>query len=163
VRQALVEHHGDVGSQLCLNVRRRLWRQQVRGAVEVRAKVRALLVDGPPRGHTEHLIAAAVSQDRLPPADEGVEPAAARDQVGTGPQIEMVGVAEQDRGADRFEVAVGQAFHRALRTDRHERRRLHLAMRRRHTPAPRAAIGVSHTEPERSHRSTNRLQSLSMS
>jgi hypothetical protein len=135
-----------------LNVRRRLGRQQVRRAVEVRTKARALLVDGPPRRHTEHLIAAAVGQDRLLPADKRVEPAAPRDQVGTGPQIEMVGVAQQDRGADRFEVAVGQAFHRALRTDRHERRRLHLAMRGRHTPAARAAIGVSHAEAERSHR-----------
>jgi hypothetical protein len=91
-----------------------------------------------------------------------VEPAAPRDQVGTGPQIEMVGVAQQDRGADRFEVAMGQAFHRALRPDRHERRRLHVAMRRRHAPAPRAAVGVSHAEAEGSHRSTNRLQSRSM-
>ena len=73
-----------------------------------------------------------------------VESAAPRDQVVAGPQIEMVGVAQQDLGADRLEVAVGHALHRALRADRHERRRLHLAVRRRHTPAPGAAVGVGH-------------------
>src|SRR5262249_28612732 len=94
------------------------------------------------RRQAEHLIAAAVGEDRLGPADEPVQSAAARDQIVAGPQVEMVGVAQQDLGADRFEVAMRDALDGALRADRHERRRLDLTVRRRHPATPRAAIPV---------------------
>ena len=64
MRQALVEHHRDVGAELRLDVGGLLRRQQVRGAVEVRPEARALLVDRPARREAEHLIAAAVGEDR---------------------------------------------------------------------------------------------------
>ena len=51
-------------------------------------------------GEAEHLVAAAVGEDRSGPADEAVQPAAPRDQVVAGPQIQMIGVAEQDLGAE---------------------------------------------------------------
>ena len=53
-----------------------------------------------------------------------MQAAAPRDQIVAGPQIEMIGVAQQDLGAERLELAVRDALHRALRADRHERRRL---------------------------------------
>ena len=59
-------------------------------------KSRALLVDRPALGEAEHLVAAAVGEDRLRPADEAVQPAAPRDQIVAGPQIQVIGVAEQD-------------------------------------------------------------------
>ena len=49
---------------------------------------------------------------------------------------------EQDLGAERLEIAVRDALHRALRADRHERRRLDVAVRGRHDAAARAAVGV---------------------
>ena len=95
----------------------------MRRAVEVRPEARAVFVDGPPRGQAEDLIAAAVGEDRPLPADERVQPAAARDEIVAGPQIQVIGVAEQDLGAERFEIAMRDALHGALRADRHERRR----------------------------------------
>ena len=95
-----------------------------------------------PLGEAEDLVAAAVGQDRTPPADEPVQAAAARDQVVAGPQIEMIGVAEQDLGAEPLEIAVRDALDRALRADGHERRRLDLAVRRRQHAGARASIGV---------------------
>ena len=47
-----------------------------------------------------------------------------------GPQEQVIGVAQDDRGADVLEVAVQRRLHAALRADRHEGRRLHLAVRR---------------------------------
>ena len=106
MRQTLVEHHRDVGTELSLDVGRLFRRQQVRRPVEVRSEVRSLLVDGAPRREAEHLIAAAVGEDRPRPADEAVEPAAPRDQVVAGTQIEMIGVAEEHLGAEPLEIPV---------------------------------------------------------
>ena len=75
-------------------------------AVEMRSELRALFVDRPPRRKAEDLIAAAVGQNRPRPADEPVQAALAGDQIVAGTQIEMIGVAEDDLGADRFEIAV---------------------------------------------------------
>src|SRR5262245_15502932 len=60
----------------------------------------------------------------------------------------MIGVAQDDPGADRFEIAMGDALDRALRADRHERRRLDDAVRRRHHAASRRAVGVCYAEIE---------------
>ena len=72
----------------------------------------------------------------------------------------MVRVAQQDLGADRFEIPVRDRFHGALRADRHERRRRDFSMRRRHHAAACAAIAVRHAKSEACHRGENSLQSL---
>ena len=114
----------------------------------MRSELRALLVDRPARGQAEDLIAAAVGQDRFRPADEPVQAAAARDQIVAGPQVQVIGVAQQDLGARSFDIAVRDAFDGALRADRHERRRVDVAVSRRHDAAARAAVGVCHAEVE---------------
>ena len=118
----------------------------------MRAERRAVFVEGPPRGEAEHLIAAAVGEDRTSPSDEPVQPSAARDQLVAGPQIEVVRIAEKDLGAERFEIAVRDRFDRALGANGHERRRLHVAVRRRHHAAARAAVAVRDAEGEGHHK-----------
>ena len=56
----------------------------------------AVLLDLAALRQAEHLVAAAVGEDRPGPADEAVEPAAAGDQLVAGPQIQVIGVAEDD-------------------------------------------------------------------
>ena len=110
---------------------------------------RAFLGDRPPRRETEHLIPAAVCQDRFRPADKPMEAAAARDEIVARPEIEMVGVAQEYRGAGGVQILMRDAFHRALRPDRHERGRLDLAVGRRQDTAARASVGVRHTKRKR--------------
>ena len=112
-------------------------------------KSRALLVDRAPRGQAEDLVAAAVGQDRPRPADERVEAAAPRDEVVAGPQIEMIGVAQENVGAELLEIAVHDALDGALRADRHEGRRLNVAVRGRHHAAAGAAIRVGDAKARR--------------
>ena len=76
----------------------------------MRPEPRALLVDRAPRRQAEHLIAAAVGENRLRPADEAMQPAAPRDQIVAGTQVEVIGVAEQNLGAERLEIAVRHAL-----------------------------------------------------
>jgi hypothetical protein len=144
IREALVEHHRDIGSQLRLDVDGLLGREEVRRSIEVRLKSRALFRDRPAGGQAEHLIAAAVGQDRFPPPDEPVKPASTCDEIVAGPKIQMVGVAEDHLGPNRFEIAVRDAFHRPLGADRHERRRVHPAVRCGHHAPPGAAVDMCH-------------------
>ena len=55
---------------------------------------------------------------------------------------------EDDLRAQRVEIAMRHGFHRALRADRHERGRLHDAVRRLHFAAPRGAVGVRDAKTE---------------
>ena len=114
----------------------------------MRLEAGALFLDRAPRGEAEHLIAAAIGQDRARPPDETVQAAASCDEIVAGPQIEVVGVAEQDLRAEPFEIAMSEPFHRALGADRHERRRLDASMRSCHHATPRAAVRVSDAEIE---------------
>ena len=97
-------------------------------AVEMRSELDAVLVYLPALGEAEDLVAAAVGQDRLVPANELVEAAAARDQLIARPQHQVIGVAENDAGADLLKMLRSQGFNRALGADRHEHRRLDLAV-----------------------------------
>ena len=63
-----------------------------------------------PVGQAEDLKAAAVGEDGPVPADEAVQPAAARDQLVARPKKQVVGVAEDDLGARLLEVAVPRAL-----------------------------------------------------
>ena len=61
----------------------------------------------------------------------------------------MVGVAEDDRGAERLEVAVQRGLHAALRADGHERRRLDRAVRRVSVPRRAAPSAARRLNPKR--------------
>ena len=65
-----------------------------------------------------------------------------------GSQIEMVGVAENDLGAQFFEDVLGNGLHRRDGADGHEDRRFDLAMRRDDASGASAAIASFDGEGE---------------
>ena len=81
MREALVEHHRDVGPELRLNVSGFFRREQMLGAVEMRFEARALLGDGAPIGEAEHLISTAVGENRSVPVHESVQSAGFFQQI----------------------------------------------------------------------------------
>jgi hypothetical protein len=78
-----------------------------------------------------------------------MEAAATRDEIVARPEIEMVGVAQEYRSAGGVQVLMSDAFHRALRPDRHERGRVDLTVGRRQHTAAHASVGVRHTKRKR--------------
>ena len=114
----------------------------------MRLEPRALVGDPAHAREAEHLIAAAVGEDRPVPGHEPVQPAAPRDQIVTGPQVQVIGVAQNDLGAERLEAVVERGLHRAARADRHERRRLDAAVRECEGTASRAPVAVGDVEAE---------------
>src|SRR5262245_12102326 len=82
------------------------------------------------------------------PADEPVQPASPRDQLVAGPQIQVIGVAEDDLRARLFQSAVARRLDASLRADRHERGCLHDAVRCAQLAQTRSAVGCEQREAE---------------
>ena len=81
-----------------------LRREPVDRPVEVRAEGHAVLVDDPQVAERHDLEAAGVGQDRPVPVHEPVQAAEPLDALVAGPQVQVVGVAEDDRRAGVAEV-----------------------------------------------------------
>ena len=70
-----------------------------------------------------------------------MQAAAGRHLLGGGPQHQVIGVAEENLRAHRFEVVGGQGFHRSGGAHGHEDRRLNDAVGRSQAAAASAAYG----------------------
>ena len=109
VRRAFVEHHRDVRAEHALDFHRFLRAEKQRRAVEVRAEFDAVRFDFADFGEAEDLEAAAVGENRLFPIHEPVQPAGGADDVEPGPDVEVIGVAEDDLRAHLAAVRAGRA------------------------------------------------------
>ena len=83
---------------------RDLRREPVERAVEMAAERDAVVVDDPQVAERDDLEAARIGQDRAVPVHEPVQAAEPGDPLVAGPQVEVVGVRQDDRGADVAEV-----------------------------------------------------------
>ena len=77
---------------------------------------------------------------------EAVQARVGLDDLESGPQIQVKGVAENDFGARLHELLGRHRLHRAVSADRHERRRLDAAAREVEPAPARVAIGREHLE-----------------
>ncbi len=100
----------------------------------------ALLGDLAQIAEAEDLKSAGIGKDGAVPAHEAVQPAQAPDRLVARPQVEMVGIAEEELNAQFFQQMLRDSLDRALGADRHEDRRLDRSVRERQSrPAPGAA------------------------
>jgi hypothetical protein len=91
------------------------------GSVVHRAERDAIVVERRNRvAEREDLEAARVGQDRAIPAREGVEPAQFIDEFLSRAEVQVIRVREDDVSTKRAHLVRMQAFHRALRANRHE-------------------------------------------
>ena len=104
--------------------------------VEMAAERDAVLVHDPQVAQRDDLEAARVGQDRAVPVHEPMQPAEPRDPVVAGPQVQVVRVGEDDRGARVADVVGRQRLDRRVRPDRHELGRLDDAVGQRQAPGP---------------------------
>ena len=106
--------------------------------VQMRAEAHALVGDLAQLAEAENLKAARVGQHGARPTDEPVQPAHAPDGFVARPQIEVIGVAENDLGAQRFQHVLRNGLDRPGGAHRHEDRRLDSPVRQGELPAPAA-------------------------
>ena len=110
-------------------------------AIEMGAEAHAFVSDFAELGEAVNLEAAGVSEHGARPADEAMQAAHAADGFVTGAQVEVIGVAENDLGAERFNHVLRYGFDAAGRADRHEDRSFHHLVRQVHLRAAAAGPG----------------------
>ena len=148
-RRTFVDDHRDVAAEVLLD-RHDLARPEKQfRPVEVRLKRHAVVPDIAQLRERENLEPAAVGQDRSVPAHKTVQPTKVADQLAARPQVEMIGVAQDDLRTDLVQVCGRQRLHCALGADRHEDRRLDRAMARRQSAPPGGRGGVGLDKLER--------------
>jgi hypothetical protein len=143
---AFVELHRDVRAQQPLHLDGSLRRQLMACAIDVGPKGHRAFAQLAQLRQRHHLEAAGIGEHRAVPAGEGLQAAKCGDALGSGPQHQVIGIAEHDVGAGIAHLAPVHALHRAGRADRHEGRRPHQAMRRGEASAARRAVGTQKLE-----------------
>ena len=88
--RALIQRHDDVGAENLLIFDGQLRAEEMLRAVDVRAEGDALVAHFPQRRQGKYLVAAGIGQERAVPAHELMQPAVAGDDIGAGPQVEVV-------------------------------------------------------------------------
>ena len=91
---------------------------------------------------------AAVGQDGLRPGDEGVQPAHGPDGLRAGTEKQVVGIAEDQMGAEGGDLVMGQALDRALAGDGGEGRRGDVPVGRLDQPGPGRGSGGGRLDDE---------------
>ncbi len=124
ILRAFVECHGDGGVQQVLNFGRAFRRQFHTLTVDVTGKGHAFLIQLPQTGQRHDLKAARIGEDRARPVHEFVQAAKRGDPLGARAQHQVIGVAQNDRRAGRFDRCRQHRLDRARGADRHENRRL---------------------------------------
>ena len=99
----------------------------------------------------ENLKSAGVGEDRPVPRHELLHAAKLPHHLDAGPQIQMVGVIQQDLDAQLFQHVLRHTFDRAHRSHRHEDRGSHLAVGGEESPGARLAV-ASFNLKAKSHR-----------
>jgi len=149
VREALIEHHGDIRAQTGLHIDGVLGRESMTGAIEVGLELGTVFGNHATRRQAENLKTTAIGQDWPIPTDKAMEAPAARDQLVAGTEKEVVGVPEDDLSSRVAKIAMERRFDRTLRADGHERGRLHPAVRRLAFAKTRGTILAVQGESER--------------
>lgn len=100
----------------------------MRRAVQMRLKLDSLLAQLAERVQAEDLKSSAVAQYRVLPGHEPMQPPELIDRRVAGPQIQMIGVAQDDRRPSFFEHLLRQRLDCPLRADGHEGRSIKRAV-----------------------------------
>jgi len=107
---AFIEDHGNVRAQCELYLSGLFRSEEMHRAVEMRTEAYPVVGDFAQIGEAEDLVTAGIGEDGAAPGHERMQAAEFADERMTGTQIKMVGVGENDFGAEGFEGFLGEGF-----------------------------------------------------
>ena len=135
-----VEGHDDVRAEILLDADGTLGREAVRRAVNVTLEGHALIVDLASLRQRENLEAARIGQHGIGPAHEAMQSAHLGDEVIARAQVEVIGVAQDQRSAEVFELGGSEGLDRSLCADRCEDGSRQIAVRGGKGPCAGAVV-----------------------
>src|SRR3990170_418802 len=95
----MVEGHRDIAAQLPLDFHGALRRERAGGSIDVALELHSMFADAAQSLKREHLEATRVGQHRPVPGGEPVQTTHLLDHRLTGPEVQMVSVAQDYLGA----------------------------------------------------------------
>ena len=126
---AFIEGHDDVRAEVLLNRNGLFRREAMRRAVDVTLEGHAVVVDCAGLCQREDLEAARIGEYGEGPTHELMQATHVTHDLVAGTQVEMVGVAQDERGIDLLELFGREGLDRRLRADRREDRCEQVAVR----------------------------------
>jgi hypothetical protein len=137
---ALVECHDDVRAEVLLDRDGLLRCEAVRRTVDMALEGYTVVVDLAGLRQGKDLKPARVGQHGTMPLHELVQAAHVAHKLISGPQIEMIRIAQHERSIDVPEMLRGQGLDRCLRTHRGKDRRDEVTMRGGKNPCAGAVV-----------------------
>src|SRR3984893_2987566 len=137
-----VKRHHDIGTEPDLRVHCAFRTEEMGRSVQVGAEGHACFCHLTQLVQTENLETARSGEHRAGPGHEAVQPSQLADLFHSRPQIEMVGIPQNNLYAEFLKNVLGNAFDRGQRAHRHEHRGLHDSMRRSQ-PSGASGTGAS--------------------
>jgi len=159
--RALVEDHGNVGTEGGLDLHALFRGEESRRAIEVVLEVDPLLGDSACFGEGPDLKASRVGKQGTIPSAEGVESTEFTDGFLPGTEPEVVGITQNDFGVEKAQFIGMQGLDRTLGAHRHEDRGFDGAMRGGESTA--AGLGGSIGSEKLEHWSGEKCLQLSRS
>ena len=135
-----IEGHDDIGAKVPLNGDGFLRREAMRRTINVTLEGDAVIVDLAGLREREDLKAAGIGEHGRRPLHELMQTAHITDEFIAGPQIEVVGIAQDERGLNVFEMLGREGFDRGLGTDRRKYRGRNITMRGMQNTCTRFAV-----------------------
>jgi hypothetical protein len=126
---ALIECHGNIGTERFLDLDRDFRSNEMPGTVQMRLKSHPIVRHLAQFCQAEDLKSSAIRQHRARPTGEGMEPTQFSHDFMSGTQVKMVGIVQDKPKSETLKVIRINAFYGTQRTDRHKRRSLDLPMR----------------------------------
>lgn len=143
-----VEGHDDVRAEVFLDADRTFGGEAMRRAVNVTFEGHAVVVNFARLREREDLESARVRQHGTRPLHETVQSAHFSHEVVAGAEVEMIGVAQHERGVDVLEMFGREGFDGGLCADRREDGREQVAVRGGERPRAGASIAGGEGEIE---------------
>ncbi len=142
---ALIEGHGDIRTQICLDADGILRRHEDPPPVDVGIESRALLGDLPELGQRKDLKSPGIGEDGALPVHKSVEAPQLPDEPIAGAQVQVIGVGKLDLALERPQVESGQApLDGGLCAHIHKNGRLGGAVGTGEAPPAGAALGLQY-------------------
>ena len=140
-RRAFVEGHGYGGAKIGLDRHTFLRAHEDLPSVDMGLEGYALLLDGPELRQRINLKSAGIRKDRLLPCGKALKPAQLLHDFVSRPDMEMVGITQQNASADRLKVfGTDGSFNGCNGSHIHENRRFDHPVGRVEASALRASI-----------------------
>jgi hypothetical protein len=124
----MIESHRDVRAQLPLDLDRAFGSESPKGPIDMTLELDAVLLDPAQPFEREDLKSTGIGQHGAVPGGEPVQPSHGLDHALTRPQVQVVGIAQNDLGAGAANVPRAQPSDDSVSTHWHERRSPDLTM-----------------------------------